>query len=63
MQPAKSKLSVKIDARFDWMDPPENTAEKAIRSQADAKIAQLASKLEQSVGLILIEMAVAKTNS
>ena len=58
MEPAKSKLSVKIDARFDWAMPPENTAEAAMRSQADAKIAHLASKLEQSIGLILIEMAV-----
>ena len=51
------ELDVNIDASLRWKLPPENTAEKCIRDQADKKIAALAMKLNESVKLILIEMA------
>lgn len=49
-------LIVNITASLDWPSPAENTVEKALRAQANLKVAAAARKSEAAVKLIISEM-------
>lgn len=50
------ELRVNIDAKFDWLNPPNSTTDRVLREQSDIRVKEMASKLELAVKLIISEM-------
>ena len=47
------KLVLKIEAKFDWPLPPQNTAEAALQKHASVEANYIAKELETAIVLII----------
>ena len=52
----KPHLVVSVKAHIDWIDPPVDKATELMRQHANMTLQTYADKLNQAVGLILLEM-------
>ena len=50
------ELIVKVDARFEWMTPPDGVHDSMLRDQANLKLRAHSAKINLAVKLILLEM-------
>jgi len=58
----KMKLIVDVRARFDWLEPPKDTAEELARVQADIMAGVAADRLRQAFHLLVAEFLNAESN-
>ena len=52
----KQRIVVDVAARIDWMNPPKDRAEEAMREHANVLTAAAGKKLEVAVQLLVAEL-------
>jgi len=56
-------IVVNIDARLDYLNPPQDNIERLVREQSTHKIQILGKRLERIIGVLILEMAVCTAES
>ena len=59
----KMKLIVDVKARFDWLEPPKDTADEVVRAQADILAGVAADRLKQAFHLLVAEFLSTESNA
>lgn len=57
----KMRLVVEVQARLDWIEPPKDMSEEAMREYANSMAAKAGKQLEPAVQLLVADLLNAQT--
>jgi len=56
MSTPKAQLVLNMQARFEWLDQPENKADEIMRERADILASEALSRIEPAIKVLVMEL-------